>query len=126
MRLTYIEMKRRLLLPLILALTLASCGDRSSATTEEIIASGNLEAIRSKKAEMVTMQNEIKDQIALLDKALEKLDTDRKVPLVTTFTVEEQLFDHYLELQGNVTTMTYRDVRLQHLDDAVFNLNLLH
>ena len=104
MRLTYIEMKRRLLLPLILALTLASCGDRSSATTEEIIASGNLEAIRSKKAEMVTMQNEIKDQIALLDKALEKLDTDRKVPLVTTFTVEEQLFDHYLELQGNVTT----------------------
>lgn len=104
MRLTSIEMKRRLLLPLILSLTLLSCGDKPSASTEEIIASGNVEAIRSKKAEMVTMQNEIKDQIALLDEALEKLDTDRKVPLVTTFTVEEQLFDHYLELQGNVTT----------------------
>jgi len=104
MRLTYIEMKNIFLLPIILALTLVSCGNNASGSTEDIIASGNLEAIREKKAEMVTMQNQIKDQIALLDEALERLDTDRKVPLVTTFTVEEQLFDHYLELQGNVTT----------------------
>ena len=104
MRLTYIEMKNIFLLPLILALILVSCGNNTSGSTEEIIASGNLEAIREKKAEMVAMQNQIKDQITLLDEAMERLDTDRKVPLVTTFTVEEQLFDHYLELQGNVTT----------------------
>lgn len=104
MRLTYIEMKNIFLLPIILALTLVSCGNNTSGSTEDIIASGNLEAIHKKKAEMVAMQNQIKDQIALLDEALERLDTDRKVPLVTTFTVEEQLFDHYLELQGNVTT----------------------
>ena len=97
-------MKRTLIIPLIMALALASCGDQGSGSAEAIIASGDLKAIRDKKAEMVAMQNQIKDEIALLDEALERLDTERKVPLVTTFTVEEQLFDHYLELQGNVTT----------------------
>ena len=42
--------------------------------------------------------------MAQLDEAIGNLDTLKKLPLVTTFTVKDTVFNHYLELQGNVTT----------------------
>ncbi len=53
---------------------------------------------------MVVQQNEIKEQIKRLDIAISELDDLRKVPLITTFIVKEAVFNHYLEIQGNVTT----------------------
>jgi len=39
-----------------------------------------------------------------LNTKLDALDTNKKVPLITTFTAKEEVFTHYLELQGNVET----------------------
>jgi len=85
------------------ALVLVSCGgDKKS--TEAIIESGNLESIRAKRAEIVTMQTEIQEELRAIDEAISKLDTVKHVPLITSITVKEELFNHFFEVQGSVTT----------------------
>ena len=93
------------IIPLILVmLILSSCGKKDKTTVESVIESKDLESIRLKKSEMVVQQIEIKEQIKRLDIAISELDDRRKVPLITTFVVKEAVFNHYLEIQGNVTT----------------------
>jgi len=93
------------IIPLILVmLILSSCGKKDETTVESVIESKDLESIRLKKSEMVVQQIEIKEQIKRLDIAISELDDRRKVPLITTFVVKESDFNHYLEIQGNVTT----------------------
>ncbi|HAT67174.1 MAG TPA: efflux RND transporter periplasmic adaptor subunit [Flavobacteriaceae bacterium] len=85
------------------ALVLVSCGgDKKS--TEAIIESGNLEAIRAKRAEIVTKQTEIQEELKTIDEAISKLDTVKHVPLITSITAKEELFNHFFEVQGSVTT----------------------
>jgi RND family efflux transporter MFP subunit len=43
-------------------------------------------------------------ELKTLDSAIAQLDDNAKLPLVTTFEVKPEKFDHYLELQGDVTT----------------------
>ncbi len=93
------------IIPLILVmLVLSSCGKKDETTVESVIESKDLKSIRLKKSEMVVQQSEIKEQIKRLDIAISELDDIRKVPLITTFVVKEEVFNHYLEIQGNVTT----------------------
>jgi len=93
------------IIPLILVmLILSSCGKKDETTVESVIESKDLKSIRLKKSEMVVQQTEIKEQIKRLDIAISELDDQRKVPLITTFVVKEDVFNHYLEIQGNVTT----------------------
>ena len=93
------------IIPLIITLlVLASCGSKSEGSVETVIASNDLKAIRAKKAEVIAEQNRIKQQIQLLDEAIAQLDENTKIPLITTYEVNEEVFTHFLELQGNVTT----------------------
>jgi len=93
------------IIPLIITLLLlTSCGSKSEGSVETVIASNDLKAIRAKKAEVIAEQNRIKQQIQLLDEAIAQLDENTKIPLITTYEVNEEVFTHFLELQGNVTT----------------------
>ena len=93
------------IIPLLITMVmLSACGKKDQTTVESVIESKDLKTIRLKKSELVTLQNEIKEQIKLLDISIEELDQDKKIPLITTFKLEETVFDHFLELQGNVTT----------------------
>lgn len=89
---------------LIMTLFLASCGGGEQKSVESVIESENLEAIRAKKTELVGQQNLIKQDIKKLDIVIAELDKAKKIPLITTFNLEESDFKHFLELQGNVTT----------------------
>ena len=42
----------------VLTMIVVSCGSKSSGNIDDLIASDDLKAIRAKKAEMVTQQNE--------------------------------------------------------------------
>ena len=89
----------------LLSLLILSCGgDKKGKSVEDVIASQDLSEIRAKKDEISTKQIEYATQIKLLDEQISKLDTIKKVPLITTFIAKESVFDHYLELQGNVDT----------------------
>lgn len=88
---------------IITTLLLTSCGgDKKSV--ESIIEKENLVDIRTKKNEISNQIQAFSDQLKQLDVAIAKLDTTKKVPLITTFTAKQGVFNHYLELQGNVQT----------------------
>ena len=83
---------------------LSACGSDKKKSVEDVIATNNLEAIRAKKDQIISKQIEIVEQLKQLDAKIDELDTTKKVALISTFTVKEEVFNHYLELQGNVST----------------------
>ncbi len=90
---------------ILLSLILISCGgDNKERSVEDVIATQNLKQIRAKKAEITNKQIVFASQLKLLDNEISKLDTEKKLPLITTFKAKEEQFDHYLEFQGNVDT----------------------
>lgn len=82
---------------------LVSCGGKEQ-TVEAVLASNDLTQIRAKKDELSTKSQDITTQIKQLDAAIAKLDTNKKVPLITTIKANAKEFVHYLELQGSVQT----------------------
>jgi len=89
---------------LVLSLLLVACGGSENNSVSKTIASGNLEAIRSMKTNLTNQLNGIETDLAALEAAIANLDTNENLPLVTTFEVQPQVFNHYLDLQGNVKT----------------------
>ncbi len=85
-------------------LILASCGQKDGKSIEKVIEKGDLTAIRAKRSEIVAEQQAIADKLKQLDEAISSLDSIKKLPLVTTITAKDTLFNHYLELQGSVET----------------------
>jgi len=88
---------------LILSTLFISCGG-DSKSVESIIETQDLQKIREKRNDIVAEQLEIANTIKRIDEAISKLDTIKKLPLVTAFQVKHNDFTHFLELQGNVAT----------------------
>lgn len=86
------------------AVLLYSCGGDKEMSVEDVIATNNLEEIRAKKAEVSTLQTSYTDQLELLNAKIAELDTNKKIALISSFTAQEEVFHHFLELQGNVST----------------------
>ena len=90
---------------LIVTLLLVSCGEENKRNSvERVLESNNLETIRQKRSELVDEQQAVQEKIKRLDQAISKIDTIKHVPLITTLTAKEEVFNHVLEIQGNVTT----------------------
>ncbi|GAA4308767.1 efflux RND transporter periplasmic adaptor subunit [Gramella aestuarii] len=96
---------KRLILLFALPLVLISCGgDAETKSIDEVLESEDLSQIRAKKSELSTEQAQIAEQIDRLDEAIKKLDKNRRMDLVSVQTVNDTLFKHYAEVQGNVAT----------------------
>lgn len=95
-------MKKSFYIILASLILLACGGDKKS--TESVISSGDLEAIRAKRSEIVNQQSVINNELKAIDEAISRLDTLKKFPLVTAFKAHEDDFVHYLEMQGDVAT----------------------
>lgn len=95
---------KQIYLLVTISMVLISCGGDKKQSVEEVISSSNSEQIRTKRTDLVAQQQVLHEQIKQLDEALSKIDTVQKIPLITTFTAKEEVFDHVLEIQGNVTT----------------------
>lgn len=89
---------------LFILLSILSCGQNNNKSVEEIISTKDLKDITKKKAELVSEQHKIIEQLKLLDAAIDEFSTSKKIPLISTFKVEESIFNHYLEIQGSVNT----------------------
>ncbi|MBT5393662.1 MAG: efflux RND transporter periplasmic adaptor subunit [Flavobacteriaceae bacterium] len=89
---------------LALSILLVACGSSENGSVSQTIESGNLEAIRSMKTNLTNQLNGIETDLVALEAAIANLDTNENLPLVTTFEVQPQVFNHYLDLQGNVKT----------------------
>ncbi len=82
----------------------ASCSSENAESVEDIIATGNVDNIRSKRKELSSEQKKLEQQIALLDAAIDENKENGNLPLVTAFSAKSDEFYHYVELQGDVTT----------------------
>ncbi|WP_347173406.1 efflux RND transporter periplasmic adaptor subunit [Polaribacter uvawellassae] len=89
---------------LIATVLFISCGEKKEPTIDEIIATNDISKIKAKKAELETVQQGFSEQLIKLNNKIDALDTNKRVPLITTFKAKEEVFTHYVELQGNVET----------------------
>ncbi len=87
------------------ALLLAmACGNEQGQSVDELIDTGDLDAIRGKKTEISEQQRALEKEMTKLDSVIAILGGEEKLPLVTTLSVSKQNFVHFLELQGEVQT----------------------
>jgi len=89
---------------IILALIISSCGNKKAKSFEDVIVTDNLILLKEKRTEIDLEQQKLNEQMGLLNEKISRLDTVRKIPLITTFKAQQEVFNHQLEIQGNVTT----------------------
>lgn len=89
---------------IILALIISSCGNKKEKSLDAVLESNNLSELKERRSTIDTKQQKLSDQMALLNEKIAKLDTVKNIPLITTFKAKQEVFNHQLEIQGNVTT----------------------
>tara|TARA_R110001606_G_scaffold389333_1_gene555374 strand:- start:1691 stop:2863 length:1173 start_codon:yes stop_codon:yes gene_type:complete len=95
---------RKTYLLLVFTIVLISCGEKKTTSIEELVSSGTLKELTTKKKEITTNLEAINNDLEAINNAISKKDTVKKLPLITTITAKEEVFNHYLEIQGNVKT----------------------
>ena len=84
---------------------LISCGgDKKTASIEKAIAAKDINKLKEARIAIQKEYDIIGAQLAQIDVALSELDTVKKVALVTTTTIKDTVFTHYIDIQGNVET----------------------
>ena len=86
------------------ALILNACSTKKEPSLEEILATNNIEQITSEKIKIDAALQELTANLNKLNRKLTSLNKDKNTPLITTFKVQEEVFTHFIELQGNVQT----------------------
>ena len=90
---------KKILILTTLSIVLFSCNSsEKNQSIDSIIASKDVKAITAKKAELQL-------QLSQIEEALATLDVNKEVEaLVTAVKLKDTLFNHYLEVQGNINT----------------------
>ena len=86
------------------AIIFNSCSNKTALSVDEILATNDVVKISSKKIEIDTELERLTTSLNKLNSKLNSLNKDKNTPLITTFKAQEQVFDHFIELQGNVQT----------------------
>jgi len=79
-------------------------GAKKEKAAIDIATSKDIGAIKKQRNILVGKQQEIAAQLKAIDDRINILTPEKKLPLITSFTAKAELFNHYLELQGNVET----------------------
>lgn len=95
---------KKILTLIILTVLITSCGSKEISSIDEIVANGDKEAMESKRSELKQQAKEVSANLEKIENALATSSTGEKIPLVSTFIAEEAVFNHYMEVQGNVVT----------------------
>ncbi len=90
----------------ILSTALIACGggEKNGQSVSDVIESGDLITLKTKKTELSKQQSALLADIKMLEAEIGKLDTSKKVDLVSVKTIKSTIFHHYLETQGSVQT----------------------
>ena len=90
---------------LTLGLVSVSCQTKSSGSIDELIASNDENLLRAKRTELSVQRNALDADIKRLDVVIASLDKSASLPLVATYEVTLQEFNHFTSFQGTVKTM---------------------
>ncbi|WP_339684737.1 efflux RND transporter periplasmic adaptor subunit [uncultured Nonlabens sp.] len=82
---------------------LTSCGD-NGPTVDELIAAGDTEIIAQRKTELLNAKKELENEINSIEQFLDKNSVKKDGALVSIRTINDTLYNHFIELQGSVDT----------------------
>jgi len=97
------SMKKYILLLVLTSLSLLSCQEKTQSVAQ-VIANNNLDELRAKRAAIGDQHQALTQDLADLDRAISKLDQSEKLSLVTAMVVSPEVFEHFLQVQGDVAT----------------------
>ena len=80
------------------------CGSSDKKTTADIIASQDLAAIQTKKAEVVKSMNTLKQELENLNEVISQLDNEQKFLLITSIEAKVAPYEHFVSFQGTLET----------------------
>ena len=95
---------KNIYLLIIITVFLNSCSNKKEPSLEEVLATNDVELLKSRKSEIDAKLEELTLDLSQLNNKLSVLNKDRNTPLITTIRTSEQKFNHFIELQGNVKT----------------------
>ncbi len=95
-------MKKLLLTCLTFTIIISCGGDNKSV--DAIISSGDLSAIKAKRTELNQQQRDIKNGLDKLNEYIDSHEKKERPALVTAEVINDTIFKHYVEVQGNVET----------------------
>jgi RND family efflux transporter MFP subunit len=96
-------MKTNTVITVLLFILIVSCSGKKD-NFETVLESGDSKLLHTKKSELLESQRALQIQINEINNKLDEIAGTYKLQLVSTFSTTEELFKHYVELQGNVTT----------------------
>ncbi|MFT6796364.1 MAG: membrane fusion protein (multidrug efflux system) [Maribacter sp.] len=88
----------------LLTLLIVSCGGSGDKSVDDLITEGNLESLREKKNNISESYKILGQEIKQLDSAIALQTGEGNLPLISTITAKAEKFNHFLDLQGDVTT----------------------
>jgi RND family efflux transporter MFP subunit len=95
---------KKIIYSFVVLVIASACGGSNQQSVDDLIAQGDLNALRAKRSEISEQQKSLETELEQLDSAIATFKGNEKLPLVTTVQANSQEFVHYLELQGDVRT----------------------
>ena len=87
---------------LILVFVLHSCADSKSESIETILSSGTLETLQEEKIVYRNKIEQLEQDLALIDAAINEKDPNKNFLLVTSTDMQTTVFNHYVTFQGTI------------------------
>lgn len=84
--------------------TACGSGDKEQAKVNDVIATNDMAAIKSLKADLSGKHKKLEKEIAQLDSAINAREDNKRYPLISVKKAQQEAYKHYLELQGDVQT----------------------
>lgn len=99
------SMKKHITLAFFILAFISCGGNKEGQSVEQLLASGSVSELESKKETLKIEISTLNQQLAQVEKVIEKKNPrDKKEVLITTMTAKDTVFNHFIELQGNVQT----------------------
>ena len=97
-KINFIRMSKKISIVILTSLILFSCGNKeNNQSIDDLIKAKNVKALQAKKVALQAEMAKIEDGLASLNLKVEEA-------LVATAVVKDTVFNHYLDIQGNVDT----------------------
>jgi RND family efflux transporter MFP subunit len=95
---------KKIFATILTALVLTSCSEKKEVSLEILLATNDVDQIKSRKATMDAEQQVLSVDLKAINDKLDALIENKNIPLITALKVKETVFTHFIELQGNVQT----------------------
>lgn len=97
---------KKVYITLVSIALLISCGKKPETTVslETLIQQKDVKGIQAKKEVVLKSYDSISAVLATIEVALNDFNPTKQLPVITVFEVKETVFNHYVDLQGDVAT----------------------